>query len=128
MTFLCLYGQISIYPHTSCFFTALVMMKLLQLKLGNKILSAERSQRALSPYCCEEISKGIFHINLSALNNDYVIKIDEKENEYFSTELSDAFETVKLWFTIVFIYSFLFFCQTWVKEHRTPLIQRAYVV
>ena len=83
-------------------------MRLLQLKLGNKILSAERSQRALSPYCCEEISKGIFHINLSALNNDYVIKIDEKENEYFSTELSDAFETVKLWFTIVFIYSFLF--------------------
>ena len=38
--------------------------------------------------------RGIFHINLSALNNDYVIKIDEEGNEYYSTELSDSSETV----------------------------------
>ena len=83
-----------ISAHFMVCFTALVMMRLLQLKLGNNILSAERIQRALSSYCCEEISKGIFHINLSALNNDYVIKIDEEGNEYYSTELSDSSETV----------------------------------
>ena len=83
-----------ISAHFMVCFTALVMMRLLQLKLGNNILSAERIQRALSSYCCEEISKGIFHINLSAPNNDYVIKIDEEGNEYYSTELSDSSETV----------------------------------
>ena len=36
----------------------------------------------------------IFNINLSALNNDYVIKIDEEGNEYYSTELSDSSKTV----------------------------------
>lgn len=93
-----------IKAHLMICFAALVIVRLLQFCLGNNQLSVERIQRALSSFCCEEISKGILHLNMNIPNKDYLLKKDEKGNEYFSLELSDDDETITDLLTIQSVF------------------------
>lgn len=54
-----------IKAHLLICFIALLICRLLELKLKEKDISIERIQRALNSFNCEEISKGIYHLTLS---------------------------------------------------------------
>lgn len=84
-----------IKAHFMICFTALLIVRLIELKLGDVRISPERIRRALSAFGCEEISKGIFHLSMAVHNSEYVVKKDEKGNEYSSLLLSDNDETIE---------------------------------
>ena len=84
-----------IEAHLMVCFTSLLIIRLLELKLADKSISAERTQRALSSFGCEEISKGILRLNINISNNEYAVKKDENGNQYFSLSFSDKDETIE---------------------------------
>lgn len=83
-----------IIAHFMRCFVALLIIQLIELKLGDDQMSVERIQRALASFGCEEIAKGIIRLNMSSCNNEYIIKKDEKGNEYSSLLISENYETV----------------------------------
>lgn len=83
-----------IYSHVLICFVALIIERLLELKMKENFTSINRIQNALYSIGCEEISKGIMHISLHVPKNEYIKKIDEKNNEYYSLKLSDDNEVV----------------------------------
>ena len=84
-----------IKAHFMICFVALLIIRLIGLKLGDNQISAERIQRALASFGCEEIAKGIIRLNMSSCNNEYIVKKDEKGNEYSSLLISDNYETIE---------------------------------
>lgn len=84
-----------IKAHFMICFTALPVVRLIELKLGDVRISPERIRRALSAFGCEEIAKGIFHLSMTAKTCEYVVKKDEKGNEYTSLLLSGNDETIE---------------------------------
>lgn len=83
-----------IIAHFMICFVALLIIRLIELKLGDDQMSVERIQRALASFGCEEIAKGNIRLNMSTCNNEYIIKKDEKGNEYSSLLISENYETV----------------------------------
>ena len=83
-----------IIAHFIICFAALLIIRLIELKLGDDQMSVERIQRALASFGCEEIAKGNIRLNMSTCNNEYIIKKDEKGNEYSSLLISENYETV----------------------------------
>ena len=84
-----------IVAHLVICFTALLIIRLIGLKLGDNRLSAKRIQCALASFGCEEIAKGIIHLSMATRNNEYIIKKDEDGNTYSSLLISDDDETVE---------------------------------
>lgn len=84
-----------IRAHFIICFTALLIIILIGLELGDNQISAERIQRALASFGCEEIAKGIIRLSMSSRNNEYIIKKDEEGNEYSSLLISDNDETIE---------------------------------
>ena len=84
-----------IRAHFMICFTALLIVRLIGFKLGDNQISAERIQRALASFGCEEIAKGIIRLSMSSHNNEYIIKKDEEGNEYSSLLISDNNETIE---------------------------------
>lgn len=66
-----------IKAHLLICFIALLICRLLELKLGEQKMSTERMQKALNSYTCEEISKGIMHLTL----NKTILKDIDKESK-----------------------------------------------
>jgi len=75
-------------------FTALLMLRLLEFRLGKNSPSSERILRALSSYGCEEIAHGVLHLSVSVPQKEYEVKKDETGNQYLSLQLSENDETV----------------------------------
>lgn len=83
-----------IKAHLLVCFTALLVVRLLEYKMGADFISTERIRRALSSFGCSEIAKGIMFLNMVETNQDYVQKVDECGNAYYSLLLSDTDETI----------------------------------
>lgn len=83
-----------IRAHLLICFTSLLILRLLELKMGKNSVSAERIQRALSGLGCTEIAKGVMFLDMITPNKAYIPKVDENGNPYFSLQLSDSDETV----------------------------------
>ena len=80
-----------IKAHFQICFVALLIIRLIQLKMGEEQLSAERIQRALNSCACEEISPGIIH--LCAVNGRQAyLSSDDGQNH--KLELSNENETI----------------------------------
>ena len=83
-----------IKAHLLVCFTALLVVRLLEYKMGADFISTERIRRALSSFGCSEIAKGIMFLNMVETNQEYVQKVDECGNAYYSLLLSDTDETI----------------------------------
>ncbi len=83
-----------IKAHLLVCFTALLVIRLLEYKMGSNFISTERIRRALSGFGCSEIAKGIMFLNMAESNQDYVQKFDECGNAYYTLLLSDSDETI----------------------------------
>ena len=79
-----------IQAHLTVCFVSLMIVRLLELKMGKDFPSVERVQRALNGFGCEEISKGIFRLSVSGSQIEYA------SNEgNVTTTLSERNETVE---------------------------------
>ena len=83
-----------IKAHFLICFTSLLIIRLLDYKMGDDFISTERIRRALSGFGCSEISKGIMFLTMSGINQDYIQKLDECGNSYYTLLLSDSDETI----------------------------------
>lgn len=83
-----------IKAHLLVCFTALLVIRLLEYKMGSDFISTERIRRALSGFGCSEIAKGIMFLNMAESNQDYIQKVDECGNAYYSLLLSENDETI----------------------------------
>ncbi len=84
-----------IKAHLLVCFTSLLVVRLLEYKMGSNFISTERIRRALSGFGCSEIAKGIMFLNMAEPNQDYIYKVDECGNSYSSLQLSDTDETIE---------------------------------
>ena len=83
-----------IKAHLLVCFTSLLVVRLLEYKMGSDFISTERIRRAFSGFGCSEIAKGIMFLNMAESNQEYIQKVDECGNAYYSLQLSDADETI----------------------------------
>ena len=88
------YTDEHIKAHLLVCFTSLLIIRLLGYKMDSDYTSTERIRRALSGFGCSEISKGIMLLNMTEPNQDYIQKLDECGNAYYTLSLSEEDETI----------------------------------
>ena len=88
------YTDEHIKAHLLICFTSLLIIRLLEYKMGTDFISTERIRRALSAFGCSEIGKGIMFLNMAETSQDYIQKLDECGNSYYTLLLSDEDETI----------------------------------
>ena len=78
---------------------ALLFIRLIQLAMGEDMISAERIQRVLSNCVLDEIAKGYLHIHEPSQKNGFISYRDLNEHKAYSLRLSgkdEVFEDFKL--------------------------------
>lgn len=84
-----------IKAHFQICFVALLIIRLIQLKMGEDQISTERMQRALNSCGCEEIVPGIIHLMMVEGRKSYLKIMDESEKEKYKLELTNESETLE---------------------------------
>jgi hypothetical protein len=74
--------------HMLVCYTALLALRLVQYKLGEKILTANRIKQVLNSCECMLINEGVVWLNSVTGYSDYIAKIDRQLNSYLSLELN----------------------------------------
>lgn len=74
--------------HMLICYTALTILRLIQYKLGEKILTANRIKQVLNNCECIMINEGVIWLNSVTGYYDYVAKMDQQLNSYMSLELN----------------------------------------